>query len=323
MERYLEREEPSVDLDNVSIEPDIHHIPDVPDEVDLDNASSVIRESDSSEETKETEEDRRLRHLKNKLSKEKRLRKEQQKRALELQAENEKLREYTLRADSAATSGWEGSIKAGLELSKRNLRTAVEVGDVDSQIQAQEEIARLTSRLNEIESYKYSQQNYTQRQPTEDKSVQSHAEPEPEMYDPDEDDNVYRADWVRSNPWANPQSLDFDQDMSEEVSLYASQLNKRLQREGRQSLIGSKAYFKKLNEYVQENFKHVNSDLSNYIKKPGFSKVSGVRSSVPSAERGSNLSPEQKEMARHAGLSEEEFKKYYQQVMMEEKRRGS
>ena len=95
----------------------------------------------------------------------------------QLAEENQRLREFSERTERAATMGWEGGIKSEIDLVKRGLKESYDNGDTESIVNAQARLAELSAKLNDVERYKYQQEdNAKQRQ------VQPKQEPMPEYW---------------------------------------------------------------------------------------------------------------------------------------------
>lgn len=267
--------------------------------------SEIIEETDDSKKSKE------LLALeskyKNNLAKLRRQKNEMAKENKKLKEEYLKTVEYSYQADVASVNGELGNVESQLAMAQEELKKAVIDGDVESHVQSNVKIADLTAKKRELLNYRYQQQQY---KPNVEAQQRAQAEAQQQeaadaVYDPEEDDNEYRADWVKRNRWADQRSINFNPQMAEEISYVAGQLTSELQRLGRQDLIWGEYYFNKLDDYVKDKF---------YKVKPGQTQKkqssSGGIAPVGGSARNARLqlSKEQKEMAAAYGVTEDEFK---------------
>lgn len=67
--------------------------------------------------------------------------------------------------------------------------------------------------------------------------------------------------WLDENrDWYDDNSENYDSERAEDVKYFANNLEKKLAREGREEEIGTTAYYRKINEYVRDNWQEEESD---------------------------------------------------------------
>lgn len=69
-------------------------------------------------------------------------------------------------------------------------------------------------------------------------------------------------EWVKTNTWADPESVNFDQDMYEESDNYSLSLMKQYKFEGRANEIGSPEFFEEITDHVKDTFGLSKRDLA-------------------------------------------------------------
>lgn len=227
----------------------------------------------------------------------------------QLAEENQRLREFSERTERAATMGWEGGIKSEIDLVKRGLKESYDNGDTESIVNAQARLAELSAKLNDVERYKYQQEdNAKQRQ------VQPKQEPMPE-YDDDDDLNPHRTDFIERNDFLIPQSSSHDPRKAEELINFSKLLDSKLTREGKIGLIGTPNYYAALDKYVQEKMV-TNAPLLKRTSSKVIPVSSGSSGRIPLA-KDYNLSPEERTMAKDLKMPENEYKKFLLEGMQE------
>ena len=278
-------------------------------EAEAEKAEEPLKESEQAiedekepepEEPKENKkEDRALKQLK-KLKKDKQ---DLMARIQELENYNKKLNEEFKKADTAAMEHYEKSVKLQLEEAKRMQAVAIEEGDAQKQAEAMELIAKAAADTRAIEHYKRQNPNKPEIQKEVSPKVTENVNPQPYSED--------TAAWINYNAWFNENSDDYDAEMAEEVKAYDLVLARQYQRMGKTDKIGTKDYFKDIDNYVKEKFYMEKPTISEpQIERKPFSKVSPV-TNRPTNRSVSDikLSDSQKEIAQNLGMSEEAFAK--------------
>jgi len=227
----------------------------------------------------------------------------------QLAEENQRLRELGERTERAATIGWEGGIKSEMDLVKRHLKESYDNGDTESIVNAQAKLAELSAKLNDVERYKYQQEdNLKQRQNQPKQPVQ-------EYEDEDYDLNPHRADFVERNDFLSPHSINHDPRRAEELVNFSNFLNAKLIRQGKGSLIDTPNYYAALDKYVQENFMK-NAPVLRKTSSKVIPVSSGSSNRIP-LSKDYNLSSEERTMAKTLGMPTEEYKKFLLEGMQE------
>lgn len=222
---------------------------------------------------------------------------------------------------------YEQSARANADKAKRAYKEAVDSGDSDAMANAQELIAKHQAEIAQIEAYKARQpaepdqrqqrQQPQQRQPTQ---RQQPTQVAPEV-----------VSWVSQNPWFEPPTADrpnpdFDEEMHDDVSAFANRIERRYKREGKENLIGSKAYFDELDAYARHEFPDAFEDAP-APRTPANSKLPAMNAgrqnvaapsrtsgSMPGNQPGSptrvTLSAEERALARKLGMKHPNGKPY-------------
>ena len=229
---------------------------------------------------------------------------EERRRAEELERQQQALVDYVKRKDAenqnlkkALQSGqtiiadqMQVRVESEFENAKRRLREAVELGDIDKQVEAQRDIARLTVEADKVKSFR----------PVE------FAEPEPEpvaRYEqqtppPKPDDRTMA--WARKNTW-------FGRDR--EMTDYARHIHDRLVVFDRVSP-ASDEYWEKLDGEIRKRYPHIAEDADEEEARAPQPKQSVVvapvkRNSTP--PRKVQLSASEVAIAKRLGLTIEQY----------------
>jgi hypothetical protein len=179
-------------------------------------------------------------------------------------------------------------VKTEMEIAQRKLREAVELGDIDKQVEAHKELARLTFEEDRVRGF----------EPVE---IPEEAEREPEYVPqtpPPKPDEKTVA-WARKNTW-------FGRDR--EMTDYARHIHDRLVVFDRVNP-ASDEYWQKLDAELQKRYPHLGSDAEEDGKVP--QKKQGVvvapvkRNSTP--PRKVQLSASEVAIAKRLGLTIEQY----------------
>lgn len=237
--------------------------------------------------------------------------------------ETKELREKVARLEETAGYMNDGVLKqhavnAGLMLEKAKLakRQALEMGDTDAIIQADQEIATATA-----------QQEYLKMIPMPSASKPAPTQPIQEDYGEEEaatDPAIER--WLARNPWCDERSPDYDPDKAADILGYAAGLDTALTRQGRTHEFYSPQYFSRIDNYVR-HYDQQSATPKGLHMKTSPSPVAPVKSSPSRAalqrEKDFQLTSEEKEMARLMRVSEDQWKQAKKDDMQKMKERGA
>lgn len=229
---------------------------------------------------------------------------EERRRAEELERQQQaladfakKIREENLHLKKALQSGqtiiadqMTARVETEFENAKRRFREAVELGDIDKQIDAQKDIARLTVEADKVKSFR----------PVEVQEPEAEPEPryEPQTPPPKPDERTLA--WAKKNTW-------FGRDR--EMTDYARHIHDRLVVFDRVSPT-SEDYWKKLDGEMRKRYPHLAEDADEEDSKTPQPKQSVVvapvkRNSTP--PRKVQLSASEVAIAKRLGLTIEQY----------------
>ena len=213
--------------------------------------------------------------------------------AQSIKSERDNLQSRFTKADKSYVSEFETRVKSNMEAARSALRTAIEAGDVDAQVKAQEQMATLNADAVRLASLK-SQQD----EPKEEKQVNvspSQAE-QPVRTDP-------KAEaWAARNSW-------FGNDTA--MTYTAFDMHK--------TLVEKEGYDPQSDEYYEEIDKRLRVEFPNKFDKVADTTTEKAKpaQTVASARRPANtgrrktvkLTPSQVAIAKRLGVPLEEYAK--------------
>jgi hypothetical protein len=206
------------------------------------------------------------------------------------QTELETLKQKLAKLEPGYVNAMEGKLKTGLEAAKAKLLTAREAGDINAEVEAQKEIARIgveESKVNTLKSRYQQQAKETVAQKTLDEAIKS----------PTTDPKA--EEWAEKNPW-------FGQDSA--MTYTAFDLHKKLtQEEGFDP--NTDEYYAEVDRRMRLDFPH--KFVKNEAKettKPTQTVASATRSVKPSRST-VRLTSSQVAIAKKLGVPLEEYAK--------------
>ena len=206
------------------------------------------------------------------------------------QTELDKLKEKLAKLEPGYVNAMEGKLKTGLEAAKAQLLRAREAGDINAEVEAQKEIARIgveESKVNTLKSRYQQQAKETVAPKSLDQAIQAPtADPKAE-------------EWAEKNPW-------FGQDSA--MTYTAFDLHKKLtQEEGFDP--NTDEYYAEVDRRMRLDFPH--KFVKNEAKettKPTQTVASATRSVKPSRNT-VRLTSSQVAIAKKLGVPLEEYAK--------------
>ena len=214
--------------------------------------------------------------------------------AQSVKQERDNLQSRFVKADKSYVSEFETRVKSNMEAARSALRTAIEAGDVDAQVKAQEQMATLNADAVRLASLKSQQET----EPKVEKQVNvspSQAE-QPVRTDP-------KAEaWAARNSW-------FGNDTA--MTYTAFDMHK--------TLVEKEGYDPQSDEYYEEIDKRLRVEFPNKFDKVGDTTTEKAKpaQTVASARRPANtgrrktvkLTPSQVAIAKRLGVPLEEYAK--------------
>lgn len=198
---------------------------------------------------------------------------------------------------------------ARLEKARSAQIAAIESGDAQAQADANIAIAAATSDLQEINKEKM-------RSEYDDRVRQNYPNNAQE-----EPDTEIAHDWIQeNNDWINPQSKNYDEELTRYIAAVDHQLGNELRAKNATHLIGTSEYIETLDNYkssfLNQRNQPTNTDqrrsLSMKQARGGASPVRGSGQGQYRNNRSMDLTPAERSMVEsisHTGVTEEIFKK--------------
>jgi len=189
--------------------------------------------------------------------------------------------------DQSYTTEADTRIKVQEQLYKDQYRSAVDTGDTDKQLEANQYLARLELERDKIRNYKYQQE---QRTLYDKQSAQQVAAPRREPV-PDEK----AQQWAERNEW-------FGADKAMTYTAYDT--HNDLVAEGYNP--SSDAYYRELDKRIRNDFPHKFAKGTKPVSAVGGARPTGAQK-TNKAVKGDDLSTSQKKIAKALGLSYEQY----------------
>lgn len=183
-----------------------------------------------------------------------------------------------------AVTNAEANLNAQKQFLESELRVAHETADAAK-------IAKVTSQLSQVQAdeaqlKRYKTETFIEGKPVvqqQQQPIRQQVEQAPQNNNTLDDlyDNGTQSTrkWLDENrSWFDSESEDFDEDRASDVTDFARNLEQKLIREGRPEEIQTSAYYRRINEYIRENF----SDEGAEPEKKSFNRPSGGAAPVNS-----------------------------------------
>ena len=261
-----------------------------------------IETSDEKQETKKEEPKEELEQYSEgvqkriaKLTKKWREAERQKEAALEFakggQAELEQLKTKVSKLEPGYVNAMEGKLKTGLEAAKARLLTARENGDINAEVEAQREIARIGVEESRVNSFKNKYQQQARqasiKQPTLNEAIQA----------PPSDPKA--EEWAEKNPW-------FGQDSA--MTYTAFDLHKKLtEEEGFDAQ--SDEYYSEVDKRMRLDFPHKFAKTETRESTKPTQTVASATRSVKPGRNTVRLTSSQVAIAKKLGVPLEEYAK--------------
>jgi len=186
-----------------------------------------------------------------------------------------------------------------LDLAKNKLKNAIAQRDVEAQIEANQEIARLTI---DAERIKYSKQIQEQNKAKETANNQQQINNQ--QYQPKPKADPKAVEWAEKNEWFG----------NDEVMTDAAKAIHRTLVLQEKIDPTSDLYYDELDKRVREYFPHKFNQGSSETTKFAQPVASATRSTKTSGRRTVKLSPSQAAMAKRLGVTLEQYAKYVKEA---------
>ena len=206
------------------------------------------------------------------------------------QTELDKLKEKLAKLEPGYVNAMEGKLKTGLEAAKAQLLRAREAGDINAEVEAQKEIARIgveESKVSTLKSRYQQQAKETVAPKTLDEAIKNPpADPKAE-------------EWAEKNPW-------FGKDNA--MTYTAFDLHKTLtEEEGMDP--ATDEYYAEIDKRMRIDFPHKFATTDNKVTTKPTQQVASAKRSVNPGRKTVRLTPSQVTIAKKLGVPLEEYAK--------------
>jgi hypothetical protein len=219
------------------------------------------------------------------------------------QEELEKLKYYAQQSNQSAEIHYKNSIESRLKMMQAAKAQARENGDYTAMDAADIEIAKIIAEEQELNKYQTQQKMAEESRKREQQYQQQHQnQPQgtPQL-------NEDTQDWLFSNPWADPASEEYDEELAHAAYAHASALDVKYKRNGKTSKIMTRDYYNEIDRYMRDNF--AEDEPKNRYPEKRTSPVSAVTRTgggKPTNAR-INLTEQEKRIAKNCGMTNEEY----------------
>ena len=219
--------------------------------------------------------------------------------AKSVKSQLEAMQKRTSLLDQSYTTEADTRIKVQEQLYKDQYRSAIDTGDTDKQIEANQYLAKLELEREKIRNYKYQQEQQTLY---DQQSAQQVAAPRREPV-PDEK----AQQWAERNEW-------FGSDKAMTYTAYDT--HNDLVAEGYNP--SSDAYYRELDKRIRNDFPHKFAKGTKPVSAVGGARPTSAQK-TNKAVKGDDLSTSQKKIAKALGLS---YEQYARQVNLKQAERN-
>ena len=169
-----------------------------------------------------------------------------------LRVENERLQKLAALSSESATYHNDKAIELKLDQARKAKIAAYETADTEGMLKADELFAEAMNAKAESDRWK-NQQRYNEEQRAvrqkQQEAQQQQYDAAPEPYMTEESEN-----WVSNNPWCDPESNQYNEEIAQDVLEFSKLIDKRYARLGQEDKILSQQYFDEIDKYVAEHY---------------------------------------------------------------------
>jgi len=210
--------------------------------------------------------------------------------AKRMMAENANLKKALHSGQSIIADQMQNRVESDLEVAKRRLREAMELGDIDKQVDAHKDIARLSVEADKVRGFR----------PVEVEEYETEAPPQYQPQTPPPQPDARTVSWAKKNTW-------FGRDR--EMTDYARHIHDRLVVFERIDP-STEEYWNALDREVRKRYPHIAADEEDADSRPTQQNKSVVvapvkRNSTP--PRKIQLSASEVAIAKRLGLTIEQY----------------
>lgn len=207
--------------------------------------------------------------------------------------ENKRLKQYVDIGQNAYIDKSKSLAEMAFNNAKAKLKSALESGDTDATVAAQEELLKAQFEMQQASSFKPVELQQ-EKQPVYTKSEQPKA--------PDLDDKV--VSWAEKNPW-------FEKPGKEDMTGYAYGVHNKLVRQYGEGFTKTDEYYQEIDKAMRRAFPEEFEDFSEKETKPAPSRTKPVVASAQrtSAPKKIRLTQTQQNVAKRLGIPLELYAK--------------
>jgi len=248
--------------------------------------------TDKEVEEQATSVQKRIDKLTRKMREAERQREEAIRFAQQVQEENQKIKHESRKLDKGYVDESTNRIESQMEAVKEKLKAAIAAGDADSQIQANELLARLAA---ENERYKLRQKEFEDDEQAIAQAPQPARQQQEEEVTPD----PKAQKWLAKNTW-----------FAESTAMRetALDIHRDLLQEGFD--VSSDEYYSEIDKRIREEFPQKFEDTKQIAQKPVQTVASANRTASNNGRKKVRLSPSQVAIAKKLKVPLSEYAKY-------------
>jgi len=265
-------------------------------EVEQVEEKPVEKKEEKKDELKEYSEgvQKRIAKLTRKMREAERQREEAVTFAESVKRDKETLESKLSKLDKSYVSEFENRVKTNMDAARQALKVAIEAGDVDGQVSAQEQMARLSSDAARLGQLKAAEE----AQPEKKVNIN----PQRRAYDQTVPTDAKAEDWAANNAWFGNDSA---------MTYTAFDIHKKLvEEEGYDPK--SDEYYTEVDKRIRLEFPHKFdkvADTTTERAKPAQNVASAKRSAPQGRKKTVKLTPSQVAIAKRLGVPLEDYAK--------------
>ena len=216
-------------------------------------------------------------------------------------SENQSLQQKATALDDGYVDQYETRVKNEMESVKKQLKTAVETGNIDEQVAANQALARLSVEAERVQATQAKKERLKKQQEERQENIPQQQYQDqyvpPQMPPPAPDPRA--EDWAEKNEW-------FGKD--EPMTLTSFSIHRKLVEKGIDP--SSDEYYTEIDKQMRENFPHKFGDTKQ-VSTPSQTVASANRGGTVKARKGTvRLTPSQVAIAKKLGVPLSEYAKY-------------
>ena len=213
-------------------------------------------------------------------------------------SENQNLQQKATALDDGYVNQYETRVKNEMESVKNQLKTAVETGNIDEQVAANQALARLSVEAERVHATQAKKNRLKKQQDEGEENIPQYQNQyvPPQMPPPSPDPRA--EEWAEKNEW-------FGND--EPMTLTSFSIHRKLVEKGIDP--SSDEYYTEIDKQMRENFPHKFDEKQ--VSTPSQTVASANRGGPVKARKGTvRLTPSQVAIAKKLGVPLSEYAKY-------------